>query len=87
MLLCLLVLQNTLSRRGQVVSLSTVNLAESILSFLSTWDPTLPCDIFLSATNTKLSLESDTNLIDMMSNIAVVGVWCKKLYPEIFNME
>ena len=47
MLLCLLVLQKTLSRRGQVDSLSTVNLAESPLSFLSTWEPTLPCDILL----------------------------------------
>ena len=40
MLLCLLVLQNTLRRRGQVASLSTVYLGASGRSFLSTWDPT-----------------------------------------------
>ena len=42
MLLCLLVLQNTLSRRGQVASLSTEYLGASGRSFLSTWEPTFP---------------------------------------------
>ena len=46
MLLCLLVLQKTLNKRGHVASLSTVNFGTSALSLFSTCDPTFPWDIF-----------------------------------------
>ena len=58
MLLCLLVLQNTRRRRGQVASLSTEYLGASGRSFLSTWDPTFPWrSLSLSILDTLIALK------------------------------